>query len=613
VVADFGENEAAHGFSVATLVVDNDEKIVSVGYAGEGEDRDFAIAMFNSDGTPYTDFFTDGTTTLDIAGGADEAYDVVIQTIDNAPRILVVGKAWNGTTNDYDFALARYWQDPSDSQWKLDTTFDEDGVDDNDGDVFGVVLSDLGGLSPRDEATAVALQADGSIIVAGNIGMAADSFDFAVVRYDEDGRFDDDFGVVTAGFYGATESDWVRDVVIQSDGKIIVAGEIHDEQDPAVYHMAMARFHEDTVNGWELDSTFGPDNPDSASPAYDNHVVDAFLNTGKLVPEFAGAHQRGHGLALDANDNIVLVGQSSGDFAVLRFDANGDWATTFGDNGIATADLGGDDVPQGAIFRDDGTVNLPALPEGWCWVRVEQLLTEGSCNGISVKGSNVPPGVPALRLSAMSDSGFDYSDRRYIPISEQVAEALAIAEGDFFVARGNGSLHLVGRGTLAQPSAERVVFPDTMIRLRLSSVVRKFIALIWPSRLVRRQIEKRARTTAGIYKISQRDIDGFAVPLPPLSEQEEIVSVVEQRLSLAQESESQIEANLKRSSRLRQSILKRAFEGKLAPQDPNDEPATVLLGRIQAKHKGNAAPTNQRKQTKATTGPNPKKQSGVNL
>ncbi|MCX7428864.1 MAG: fibronectin type III domain-containing protein [Planctomycetia bacterium] len=355
-IADFGVDEVAHGFSVATLIVDDDEKIVTVGYAGEGTDRDFAVAMFNSDGTPYAGFFSDGTTTLDIAGGADEAYDVVIQTIDAIPRILVVGKAWNGATNDYDFALARFWQDPTDEEWKLDAAFDEDGVDDSDGDVFGVVLTDLGGLNPRDEATAVALQSDGAIVVAGNIGMASDSFDFAVVRYNEDGRFDDDFGVLTAGFYGATENDWVRDVVIQSDGKIIVAGEIYDEQDPAIYHMAMARFRDDVVNGWELDPTFGPDLPDAADPPYDNRVVDQFLNTGKLVPEFPGSYQRGHGLALDSADNIVLVGQSSGDFAALRFGPDGDWDTTFDADGIATVDLGGSDVPQGAILRDDGTV-----------------------------------------------------------------------------------------------------------------------------------------------------------------------------------------------------------------------------------------------------------------
>ena len=71
-----------------------------------------------------------------------------------------------------------------------------------------------------------------------------------------------------------------------------------------------------------------------------------------------------------------------------------------------------------------------------------------------------------------------------------------------------------------------------------------------------------------------------AFPLPPEPEQLQIVAEVESRLSIAAESQSQIAADLKRSSRLRQSILKRAFEGKLVPQDRNDEPARVLLARI---------------------------------
>lgn len=228
--------------------------------------------------------------------------------------------------------------------------------------------------------------------------------------------------------------------------------------------------------------------------------------------------------------------------------------------------------------------DLPALPEGWCWARVEQLLIEPSCNGISIKGTDSPPGVPALRLSAMGSSGFDYTDRRYIPISDEMAEDLAIKAGDFFVARGNGSLHLVGRGTLAQHPDERIVFPDTMIRLRLAAVpdLPKFLGLIWPSRLARRQIEGKARTTAGIYKISQRDIDCFVVPIPPLCEQGEIMAEAERRLSIIAGAEAEIEANLKRARSLRHVILKRAFEGRLILQDPNDEPALVLLDHLRA-------------------------------
>ena len=79
---------------------------------------------------------------------------------------------------------------------------------------------------------------------------------------------------------------------------------------------------------------------------------------------------------------------------------------------------------------------------------------------------------------------------------------------------------------------------------------------------------------------------GYAVPLPPYAEQRRIVAEVERRLSVIDELEMQVEANLKRAERLRQAILKRAFEGKLVPQDPNDEPASMLLERIKAAKAG---------------------------
>ncbi len=121
-----------------------------------------------------------------------------------------------------------------------------------------------------------------------------------------------------------------------------------------------------------------------------------------------------------------------------------------------------------------------------------------------------------------------------------------------------------------------------MIRVRFSPELRQtnWIPTIWPSTIFRRQVEQRVKTTAGIYKISQPQLRSIAVPLPPLAEQRRIVAEVERRLSVIDELEMQVEANLKRAERLREAILKRAFEGKLVPQDPRDEPASMLLERI---------------------------------
>ena len=86
--------------------------------------------------------------------------------------------------------------------------------------------------------------------------------------------------------------------------------------------------------------------------------------------------------------------------------------------------------------------------------------------------------------------------------------------------------------------------------------------------------------TTNIAHLSVGRFAEIEFPLPPLTEQHRIVAEVERRLSVIDALEATVEANLARAERLRQSILKRAFEGKRVPQDPHDEPASVLLARL---------------------------------
>ena len=101
-------------------------------------------------------------------------------------------------------------------------------------------------------------------------------------------------------------------------------------------------------------------------------------------------------------------------------------------------------------------------------------------------------------------------------------------------------------------------------------------------------------------KLNQSAMRKIPVPIPSLTEQEQIVSELERHLSIADELEGTIASELARSGCLRQSILKHAFSGKLVPQDPNDEPASVLSEKIQEKKKPQQ-PKRRKKTTKSKT------------
>ncbi len=227
------------------------------------------------------------------------------------------------------------------------------------------------------------------------------------------------------------------------------------------------------------------------------------------------------------------------------------------------------------------TRDLPALPEGWCWVTVDQLLTEPLANGRSTRTSSSE--FPALRLTALRGGSIDTSQTKTGDWTAKDAEPFIIRCGDFLVSRGNGSINLVGIGGLAGVQDRPVAYPDTMIRFRLSSGMSPmFFTRLWNAPFVRDQLELKAKTTAGIFKVNQYDLATCILPMPPLAEQCRIRVQAERVLDEALVVNESCARTVQRCRILRQSILQWAFAGRLVDRDPADEPAEALVERLRA-------------------------------
>jgi type I restriction enzyme, S subunit len=159
-----------------------------------------------------------------------------------------------------------------------------------------------------------------------------------------------------------------------------------------------------------------------------------------------------------------------------------------------------------------------------------------------------------------------------------------IHEGDLLFTRLSGTLEYVGNCVIVPPlSGRKLEFPDRLFRGRCATGVSGFyIQLCFGEAGLRRSLETAAKSTAGHQRISLSDLREFRLPLPPGAEQHRIAEVVSQHLSVIAATEAASKRDSARCARLRQSILKWAFEGRLADQDPSDEPANVLLERIRS-------------------------------
>jgi type I restriction enzyme, S subunit len=244
------------------------------------------------------------------------------------------------------------------------------------------------------------------------------------------------------------------------------------------------------------------------------------------------------------------------------------------------------------------TSALPVLPEGWVWATVEHCSFVDV--GFAFKSSEfADEGIRLLRGENMEPGALRWKDVRYWPTDKVDGyEHLLLSEGDIVLAMDRPLVSAGLKIARAKETDLPALLVQRMARLRVMTEVHT--AFLFVTMQTQRFITHLLGEQQGtqLPHISGNSIQEFLIPLPPLAEQEQIVALVEERLSQIDSAEKTIDAELIRSKRLRQSILKTAFEGKLVPQDPKDEPARVLLERIKATKESEQPKKKAKKATK---------------
>lgn len=127
----------------------------------------------------------------------------------------------------------------------------------------------------------------------------------------------------------------------------------------------------------------------------------------------------------------------------------------------------------------------------------------------------------------------------------------------------------------------KACFPDSVVGFIKNDLVSKIEYIEFYIRLIRENLDKAAPATAQ-KNINLQTLNEILVPVPTLAEQERIVAEIESRFERADALETAVDRALNDAEKLKQAVLKKAFSGKLVPQNPDDEPASVLLARIRA-------------------------------
>ena len=307
VITSFG-----HEAVPRSVILQPDGKAVVVGYASNGNDLDWAIIRYNTNGSIDTSFEDDGKILRDF--GINDSAEVVRVQLDG--KIVVGG--YSQPTGNYLWTIARY-----NFNGAFDSSFGSNGI---------VTTSFTSNLSV---VKSIELQLDGKIIAIG-YRQSGGQDDVALARYNPDGSLDTTFstdGIVTTPIGGSNDRGMV--VVLQADGKIVVLGDFDAGGQDKIF---LVRYNSDG----SLDGSFG--------------------SGGKVTTQIDG-YDRGNAIAIQPDGKIVVSGltniTTSLDTYIARYNSNGTLDDVFGNNGkVIKSFVSGNDGASSMVLQQDGKIVL---------------------------------------------------------------------------------------------------------------------------------------------------------------------------------------------------------------------------------------------------------------
>ncbi|WP_405700585.1 hypothetical protein [Streptomyces sp. NBC_00069] len=334
-----------------------------------------------------------------------------------------------------------------------------------------------------------------------------------------------------------------------------------------------------------------------------NHVNQAsvarkaLLDTSIVVPPFL--EQRRIVAKLDEQLAHIEAGEAAARTALASSEILRDRITGQG----ACGGLDGAELFPAELEKadaDDGA--LPDLPLGWRWARLGEIAAvAGGVTKDSKKQSDPDyVEVPYLRVANVQRGRLVLDRIEKIRVPAVKADALRLVRGDVLLNEG-GDRDKLGRGWIWEGQIEDCIHQNHVFRARVVNDVLDPLMLAWHANSFGKGwCDRNGKQTVNLASISLRKIKLLPVPVPPREVQAELVKVIQSHVDEAAAAHQLAQGALEQASELRGALLHAAFTGALVPQDPEDEPASVLLERIRAQRLSAVKPARKRVPRKTT-------------